>query len=105
MWVVLNYENLRRRHSIYTSRWTPLRITGDVILVAIGAISGLMAHITVERNGPLPTYKGVSCFGWDIRLEWAAILAAGCLYAAWSLALIAIFGHDLVQTFRRQNAA
>ena len=100
VWVVLNFESLRRHHVVYMFRSIPLRVSGDIILVAVGALSGLMAQVTLERIGPFPRYPGVSCFGSDIRLWWVSMLVAGCLYAGWCLALVGLFGRDLVQAVR-----
>jgi hypothetical protein len=103
VWVALNFDSLRWHRSVYTFRRIPLRITGDLIFLAVGAISGLMAQATMERIGAFPQNPGVSCWGSHIRLWWVFNAGAACLYAGWSLALVGLFGRDLVQAVCRKG--
>ena len=98
---MLNFESLRLHRSVYTFRWNPLRVSADAILIAVGVISGFVARTTLERIEAFPSYSGVTCFGYDVRLDWVLMLGGGCLHVGWSLALVGLFGRDFIQAIRR----
>ena len=88
-WVALNVESWRRDRKVLAFSRFPLRLTADLLLIALGAFWGFVfagqgrqIHMDLEFAHPLfvPCVLG--------------------LLLAWSLALIFFFGRDLIQCVR-----
>jgi len=100
--VALNLDGLRNRHSVVMFRWMPLRLGGDALLLAVGALLGYLAFASLAKLGPFPR-GGVGCFGSMIWLWWVPNFVEGCLYAVWSFALVFAFSRDLLSTAGRNG--
>lgn len=104
-WVVQNLECWHEQRSIYTFRWLPLRRAWDVIAVAAGALLGVKAFEISTRVGPFPHRPAYFCYSSDIWLQWVPMQVATFLYAGWCVALVGLFGRDLVRTVPRKSAS
>jgi hypothetical protein len=93
-WVALNIESLRREGKVLMFRWVPLRVVGDLMLIAMGVFWGLTF---VAETRALRQPRPLS--GW----LWASGIF--CPLLAWSLALIFFFGRDLIQCVRGAKPA
>jgi hypothetical protein len=88
-WVALNIESLRREGKVLMFRWLPLRLGGDLLLIAMGAFWGIAWLPEARRNlAPWP---------WS----WMPAVLGSLL--VWSLGLIFFFGRDFIQSIFRKK--
>ncbi len=75
--------------------WTPLRIAGDLFLIASGAFFGLFCAAAVSQ-GPLPDIP-------HLGSKWFWFWPTVAVQFTWSIALISFFGRDVIHIpeFRR----
>jgi hypothetical protein len=85
-WVGLNVESWRRDRAVLMFRWTPLRLGGDLLLIAMGVFWGLTFVANGRDLRPMP-------WSWS-GLLWATGILGPLL--VWSFALIFFFGRDFV---------
>jgi hypothetical protein len=90
-WVALNIESLRRGGNVLMFRWVPLRLAGDLLLIAMGAFWGI-AWVPEARRSL--TY-------WP----WAWMPCVLGFLVAWSFALIFFFGRDFIRCLRDREPA
>jgi hypothetical protein len=94
-WVGLNVESWQRNRTVVMFSWTPLRMGGDLLLIAIGVFWGLTFVVNTRDLRPMP---------WS----WATLLWAIGIFGpllAWSLVLIFFFGRDFVNCVRAMRRA
>jgi hypothetical protein len=94
-WVAVNIGSWRRNRTVLTFRWTPLRLTADLLLVAMGVLFGgwFVAEGRSLRPQPWP----------PSRWLWMAGILIPLL--AWSLVLIFFFGRDFIHCIRGRDSA
>jgi hypothetical protein len=90
-WVALNIESLRRVGKVLMFRWVPLRLAGDLLLIATGAFSGVRLAPEARRN--------LMFWPWPWRLS------IGVSLLAWSFGLIFFFGRDFIHCLRGMKPA
>jgi hypothetical protein len=94
-WVALNVESWRRDRMVLTFRWAPVRISTDLLLVAMGVLFGcwFVAEGGILSPSPWPLASWL----------WIAGLLTPLL--GWSLALIFSFGRDFIHCIRGRKPA
>jgi hypothetical protein len=93
-WVALNVESWRRDRKVLAFSWLPLRLTADLLLIALGVFWGVvfttqgrLIHADLELSSPLLAFPVLG------------------LLLAWSLALVFFFGRDLIHCVRERRRA
>jgi len=88
-WVALNPGEFRQHKRILMFKWAPLRIAGDLLLIAVGAFFGLFCAATIDQ-GPLFDYP-------HLGSKWLWFLPTVVVQFIWSIALISFFGRDVLK--------
>jgi len=97
-WIALNVDSWQERRRLRLFKWTPLQVTADLLLIAIGGLWGwdLIENgwDLVNRHYGLPATVAQ---GW----MWSWFIPNWALLAIWSLGLLVLGGRDLIQCFQR----
>jgi len=103
-WAALNVQSWREARMVYMFTSNPLRIAGDLLLIAIGASLGFffLAHELwiALRDGVQVARISSPPFTWPSWL-WFGVIAG--LHLAWSVVLLFFFGRDLLHCLVRRN--
>ena len=88
-WVALNLIEFRQRRQVIMFERVPLRIAGDLLLIISGVVLGLFCAMNVSQ-GPLFDMP-------HIGSKWFWYLPAIAFQFGWAVALISLFGRDVLQ--------
>jgi hypothetical protein len=98
-WVALNITSWQRGRSAMMFSWKPLRLAGDLLLTAVGALLGFV----FAMNFPEAMIRIKYSRGFTETL-WLA--SEPILFLAWSIMLILFFGRDFIHCcFPGHNSA
>ena len=105
-WVALNVYSWQQKRTVRIFSSIPLRLTVDLLLIAMGTLVGIYA-VTDELR-LLAFVHGVhgealrNCFpnNWP---GWAWFIAIAGLHLAWSVVLIFFFGRDFIHCVLRKK--
>jgi hypothetical protein len=88
-WVALNITSWQRRKAVRTFSWKPLRLAGDLLPTAVGALLGFVFVMNFPE-----VVRGIKYSRDFTEALWLASEPA--LFLAWSIALVFFFGRDLI---------
>jgi hypothetical protein len=87
LWVALNITSWQRRRAVMMFSWKPLRLAGDLLPTAVGALLGFVFVMNLQE-----LVRGIKYSRDFIDALWLASEPA--LFLAWSIVLIFFFGRD-----------
>lgn len=97
VWVALNIRSWQSRGAVRMFSWKPLRLAGDLLVSAVGALLGF---VFVMNFGEVVI--GIKYSRDFVDALWLASEPA--LFLAWSIALIFFFGRDFLHSVSRTES-
>jgi hypothetical protein len=98
-WVALNFDSWRQQRSVFMFSWTPLRLVGDAVLIAVGVF---WSFNCVAAQVSVTPYRGL--FPPHIT-GWMWFIASVGFQLAWALVLIFFFGRDLIHCVLKKKSS
>jgi hypothetical protein len=89
LWVALNITSWQRRQAVMMFSWKPLRLAGDLLPTAMGALLGFVVVMNLPE-----VVRGIKYSRSFTDAVW--IGSEPALFLAWSIVLIFFFGRDFV---------
>jgi hypothetical protein len=103
-WVALNIYSWRQRRTVFMFSWVPVRLAGDLLLIAVGVLWGLACVDEVRSIVHVaPAWSGTGCFGPLVWSMWLPSIVVAGLHLAWSLVLTLFFGGDFFRCVLRKS--
>ena len=87
-WIALNLPSWREPRMVVMFRWWPLRVVGDLLLIAI--------EVALLLIGPSLIVEAFRGFLAPDRLAWRWAIPSAARPLVWSLTLIFFFGRDFI---------
>jgi hypothetical protein len=98
-WVARNIVSWRRGRAVLMFRRLPLRIGGDMLVIAVGLYCG---YCCLNDTSWSPHLHGYSCYKPLALSQWMAYVSFG-LQIVWALALISLYGRDILYCAQRNG--
>jgi hypothetical protein len=89
IWVALNVTSWQRRQAVMMFSWKPLRLAGDLLPTAVGALLSFVFVMNLPE-----VVRGIKYSRDFTEALW--LVSEPALFLAWSIVLIFFFGRDFI---------